>query len=1174
MVNCILAFAIVAGYQALGSQELWAQSGAKSSCTTSKAPYGVTHLQYTLAGLAYFSMSDLGSGLQVKPMPEHKNALEWLFDMKGACEILKDLPNLFSTKAAGGFPLRREIAVGRFPIDMVLADFNGDGLEDLAVVNQDSDDVSIVPATAPLSYGVATNVTVGKAPVKILAADLNNDGKIDLVTANQGRSASDGSLSLLLGKGDGSFQAAINLDPGAGAASVAIGDFNKDGRLDLVRPGLNRTTVSVLLGNGDATFQAPVLVEAGGSDKVAAGDLNRDGNPDIIVSIFDALSILLGNGNGSFQPARQVPVLPRNSTATIETGDLNRDGNLDLVTANYLSASISVLLGKGDGTFRTPQHYVVSDYPLRISVIDVDGDQILDLHVNNFNADHDSILLNNGDGTFLAGRAFLTADRDGGTSQVDVADFNNDGYPDLAASNNLANSAILLGEKGRVFQQRIDLGREGILAIADFNRDGNADVAGNRRNDSQGFIRPNVFVLLGNGAGGFTQSQQILIGNNSFEIGPMMALSVNNDELPDLVLLDTRSNAGVVYLGNGDGTFQAGLPFQTAEQSLTLTAGDLNRDGRTDLAIASIGTPGSINGSLAVMLGNGDGTFRAAVNVLSGAAVRRLALGDVDHDGILDLAAAIENPQFTYNFAFLAGNGDGTFRAAANLPATLYRFSGVGSTAIVDFDGDGFRDILVASTGEGALILFPGNGDGSFQSPRNFDAGTGFGSMAIADLDLDRKPDVAIPNGRNSTLTILFNLSGRPVTNTNLAAGSGGVAGLITPGDSNPIQVGYATATPVFGIASYATAAFSLMQNGVVVSEAGVPASPPTRSARIFIDYRTQVSLPGLLGAGTVEINTGIAIVNLGSATAHLAFRLRDSAGTTLANGNGTLDAGAHIARFIDQLNQIAPNFALPAGFPATIRFGSLEISSDQPISILALRLTVNQRGETLLTTIPIADLMQADSGGTIYFPQLVNGGGYATTVILINTTGATETGTLQVTDDGGNPLPVGAVGGTTASSINYSIPPAGVFILQTDGAPQAAAIGWVRVAPNAGTTTPAGAGIFQLSTGGILVMEAGVPSSMPTTRARIFVDKSGAHDTGLAIGNPGGAGGTITMKAFELNGSTPAGTGDGTLLLNGNGHKAEFVGQRIPGLPPGFRGVARDFLRHAVRGAHAPLSA
>jgi len=85
----------------------------------------------------------------------------------------------------------------------------------------------------------------------------------------------------------------------------------------------------------------------------------------------------------------------------------------------------------------------------------------------------------------------------------------------------------------------------------------------------------------------------------------------------------------------------------------------------------------------------------------------------------------------------------------------------------------------------------------------------------------------------------------------------------MTPGNSNPIQVGYATATPVFGIPPYATAAFSLIQNGVLVSEAGVPASPPTRSARVFIDYRTQVTPPGQPGAGTVEINTGIAIVNL-----------------------------------------------------------------------------------------------------------------------------------------------------------------------------------------------------------------------------------------------------------------------------------------------------------------------
>ena len=149
------------------------------------------------------------------------------------------------------------------------------------------------------------------------------------------------------------------------------------------------------------------------------------------------------------------------------------------------------------------------------------------------------------------------------------------------------------------------------------------------------------------------------------------------------------------------------IPVGTAP--IKILAADLNNDGNLDLVVASLGTRGTINGGLAVMLGNG--TFRATVNILNGVAVSRIALGDIDRDGILDLAAAIENPQFTFNFAFLPGNGDGTFKAAVNLPATPYRYSGVGATAIVEFDGDGFRDILVASSAESSLIIFPGNGE-------------------------------------------------------------------------------------------------------------------------------------------------------------------------------------------------------------------------------------------------------------------------------------------------------------------------------------------------------------------------------------------------------------------------------------------------------------------------------
>jgi hypothetical protein len=124
-----------------------------------------------------------------------------------------------------------------------------------------------------------------------------------------------------------------------------------------------------------------------------------------------------------------------------------------------------------------------------------------------------------------------------------------------------------------------------------------------------------------------------------------------------------------------------------------------------------------------------------------------------------------------------------------------------------------------------------------------------------------------------------------------------------------------------------------------------------------------------------VDIDTGVAVVNPGSTTARVTYTLRDTAGATISMGHGVLAAGSHFARFVDQLQEVASDFNLPPDFQFSTGFGSLEISSDQRLSILALRQMINQRDEALLTTTPTADLSQPLRSAPIYFPQFVDGG-------------------------------------------------------------------------------------------------------------------------------------------------------------------------------------------------------
>jgi hypothetical protein len=392
-----------------------------------------------------------------------------------------------------------------------------------------------------------------------------------------------------------------------------------------------------------------------------------------------------------------------------------------------------------------------------------------------------------------------------------------------------------------------------------------------------------------------------------------------------------------------------------------------------------------------------------------------------------------------------------------------------------------------------------------------------------------------------------------------LTLGPGGAAATTTIPASSPATAGYATVNAVAGDTPYGTAIMSVVQNNAIVSEVGVPAALAALinrvyTGRIFIDYRNGV--PSYVsGAGAVDVITGIAIANVGGGPASVTLTLRDAGGNVLASGQGTLATGEHKARFVNQLSDIAPNFSLPANFATAIGFGSLEITSNRQFSFVALRLTVNQRGETLYTTTPSAQL-NLSSGNALYLAQMVDGGGGKTTVILLNATNAAETGTIQLFADNGAPFFIRPVNGTPASSFRYNIPAGGFYILESDGSPANGSSFGAQVIPDAGTTLPEAAGVVGFTQNRILVTESGILPSSLTTHARIYVDTTGGHNTGVALTSPGGLPLIVTLRAFQPDGTTQAGNGPAFVTLDNNGHTAFFAGQLISGLPPNFTGV------------------
>jgi hypothetical protein len=375
----------------------------------------------------------------------------------------------------------------------------------------------LLSLTAPISYTLGTTndgFIPNAAPHSIVAADFNGDGKLDLAIAH----TSENSVYILLGNGNGTFQAPQKISIGeAIQGDIFAGDFNNDGTLDLFLPS-NATgnPAIVLLGNGDGTFKPKI--DSSSFDVTgtyprgwAVGDFNGDGKLDLVASLpstsvgdSGGYVILLGNGDGTFQPGiAKTNVL--GYSRWVAVGDFNGDGKLDLAFADGQqingsagNAELSIALGNGDGTFQTPTHYTSPGLPTSdtlnpedVTVADVNGDGKLDCIISNYD-DNINVFIGNGDGTFKPAVGYSPGQY---PRDVIVADMNGDGIPDLVVTNlginvggaefaaegyQAGSVAVMLGNGDGTFQQPIQYNPfdfPGWTDVGDFNRDGTPDLA-------------------------------------------------------------------------------------------------------------------------------------------------------------------------------------------------------------------------------------------------------------------------------------------------------------------------------------------------------------------------------------------------------------------------------------------------------------------------------------------------------------------------------------------------------------------------------------------------------------------------------------------------------------------------------------------------------------------------
>jgi VCBS repeat protein/FG-GAP repeat protein len=333
------------------------------------------------------------------------------------------------------------------------------------------------PAAA-ITFQRGGNVSVSRGPLVVATGDFNNDGKVDLAVGSYYCvHGSCGTVSVLLGDGHGGFAQAIESRLGKYILPAAIvsADLNKDGRLDLIVASNGLSEVLVLLGNGDGSFQPAVPYTTGSeTQSVTVGDFNQDGIPDLAAVCWNEIknvAVLLGNGDGTFQPALH---LRAGSTAVaVTTSDFNGDGHADLAVASMFSSSVYILLGNGDGSFGEAVGYTTATSPRDIATGDFNHDGKLDVVIPG------GLLLGNGNGTFQEAASFNVGDL---APKLTVADFDNDGNLDVATSDadNGGKVYVVLGNGNGTFKPSLGLTIGNTpwgVAAADFTGDGAADLA-------------------------------------------------------------------------------------------------------------------------------------------------------------------------------------------------------------------------------------------------------------------------------------------------------------------------------------------------------------------------------------------------------------------------------------------------------------------------------------------------------------------------------------------------------------------------------------------------------------------------------------------------------------------------------------------------------------------------
>jgi len=380
------------------------------------------------------------------------------------------------------------------------------------------------------------------------------------------------------------------------------------------------------------------------------------------------------------------------------------------------------------------------------------------------------------------------------------------------------------------------------------------------------------------------------------------------------------------------------------------------------------------------------------------------------------------------------------------------------------------------------------------------------------------------------------------LTQFGFAIANRGGTSLSSKGATGSVSVGYGEIQSNAGNTTPSgVAIFGFRQNNILVSEVGVPASSAVTAGRIYAEI-----------GGPVD--AGLAIANPNNTAASISFYFTDGNGSPAGSGTATIAANQQTAQFLDQF---------PFKVYSTPTFqGTFSFTSSVPIAVIALRGFTNERGDFLMSTLPVIDPTVAPNTGTAVVPHFVDGGGWITQVFLVNPTDNPMAGAIQFVSPAGTAATV-TIGSHSDSSFSYSVAKQTSQKFSTSGLTAGITSGSIRIVPADGGAVPTALILFSYKPAGATVSEAGVP--VTTGNAfRGYVEASGVSgqlgsiESGIAIANTTSAAVSVTLDISDLTGGFVNGISPVTMALPAAGQTAKFLSDIFPSLPKPFKGVLR----------------